>query len=153
MDRYHAKLGDVGVKALKKAIPGLRVPKKYRCEFCIEGKIHRFGHSKGAAKERVEFAPGTCIHSDHSGPYAQSIGGCRYSQLFMDIGSGYLWAVRMAKKTGHYEATPAIIADARAASGRRLQYFQSDGEGVFASDRTAEILHQEKVRHVCASRL
>ena len=54
----------------------------------------------------------------------------------------------MPKKTGHYEATPAVIADARAASGKRLQYFQSDGEGVFASGETAELFHQEKIRHV-----
>jgi hypothetical protein len=62
-----------------------------------------------------------------------SLGGHRYSQLYIDRGSGYLWAVRMAKKSGHYTATPDVVADARAASGRRLQYFHTDGEGVFAS--------------------
>jgi hypothetical protein len=54
----------------------------------------------------------------------------------------------MAKKTGHYTATPTVIADARAASGRKLQFFQSDGEGVFASKETEEMLMTEKVRHL-----
>ena len=52
----------------------------------------------------------------------------------------------MPKKTGH-----VVIADARAASGRRLQFFQTDGEGVFASKKTEELLQQEKVRHLWGS--
>jgi len=79
------------------------------------------------------------LHSDHSGPYSMSLGGHRYSQLFLDIGSGFLWAIRMAKKTGHYQATPAVISDAQAASGRKLQYFQSDGDTVFSSKETEEL--------------
>jgi hypothetical protein len=147
LDRYHAKLGDIGIKAMKKAMPNLKIPKKYRCECCIDAKMHKFGHSRVPVEGRIKYAPGTCIHSDHSGPYARSIGGCRYSQLYMDMGSGFLWAVRMAKKSGHYDATPRVIADARAASGKRLQYFQSDGEGVFASGETDSLCQAEKVRH------
>jgi hypothetical protein len=77
LDRYHAKLGDVGLKAMKKALPNLKIPKgmtKYRCECCIEGKIHKFGHPKCAEGDRTEYLPGACIHSDHSGPYAYSLG-------------------------------------------------------------------------------
>ena len=129
---------------MKKAMPELRLPKKFRCEHCIEGKIHKFGHGKAESGERIEYRPGACIHSDHSGPYASSLGGHRYSQLFLDRGSGFLWAVRMPKKTGHYEATPLVIADARAASGRKLQYFQTDGEGVFASKKTEELYNKKK---------
>ena len=65
--------------------------------------------------------------SDHSGPYAVSLGGHRYSQLFMDVGTGYLWAVTMRKKTGHYEARKKILADCQAATGKPVQFFQSDG--------------------------
>ena len=148
LDRYHAKLGDVGIKAMKRALPQLKIPTKYRCEACIEGKIHKFGHKKCKSGDRTQYLPGVCIHSDHSGPYARSIGGYRYSQLFMDRGSGFLWAVRMTKKTGHYDAFPRVIADARAASGRKLQFFQTDGDGVFASCQTSDLLLAEKVRHL-----
>ena len=148
LDRYHAKLGDVGIKAMKRALPSLKIPHKYRCICCIEGKIHKFEGKKCKVGERTKYLPGVCIHSDHSGPYAQSLGGHRYSQLFLDSGSGYLWAVRMHKKVGHYLATPKIIADAQAASGRRLQYFQTDGEGVFAGEQTAGLLEGEKIRHL-----
>src|SRR5688500_4677219 len=65
--------------------------------FCIEGKIHRFGHSACKPGERTEYPPGVVIHSDHSGPYANSYGGARYSQLFLDR-SGYLWGFRQKKK-------------------------------------------------------
>ena len=43
VERLHAKCGDVGIKYLKRAFPALKIPKQYRCEFCIEGKIHKFG--------------------------------------------------------------------------------------------------------------
>ena len=72
VERMHAKCGDVGIKFLKRIMPSLKVPDKYRCEFCIEGKIHKFGHKACPPGTRTEYAPGVCIHSDHSGPYAQS---------------------------------------------------------------------------------
>jgi transposase InsO family protein len=147
VDRYHAKFGDVGVKYIRRALPSLKVPKQYRCEFCIDGKIHKFGHKRCVPGTRTEYLPGVCIHSDHSGPYARSIGGARYSQLYLDRGSGYLWGARMAKKTGHYEETPRIILDASALSGRRVQIFQTDGDGVFSSKQTTDMLAGEKIRH------
>jgi hypothetical protein len=147
IDRYHAKFGDIGIKYMKRAMPTLKIPSQYRCEHCIEGKIHKFGHKACAPGTRTEYAPGVCIHSDHSGPYALSTGGARYSQLYLDRGSGYLWAYRMAKKTGHYTATPNVFLDSAALSGRSVQNFHSDGEGVFISGETQEILAKEKIRH------
>ena len=33
VDRFHAKLGDIGVKAMKKVLPDLKISaKNYRCE-------------------------------------------------------------------------------------------------------------------------
>ena len=147
LDRYHAKFGDVGIKYIKRAMPTLKIPSHYRCEFCIEGKIHKFGHKACPPGTRTEYLPGVCIHTDHSGPYAKSLGGARYSQLFMDRGSGYLWGVRMAKKTGHYTETPKILLDASAISGRRVQFFHTDGDGVFSGKENADLLAGEKVRH------
>ena len=71
----------------------------------------------------------------------------RYSQLYMDRGSGYLWAYRMTKKTGHYTETPKVLSDSQALSGRPVQIFHSDGEGVFASKVTSDLLQKEKIRH------
>lgn len=148
LDRFHAKFGDVGIKYIKRSIPSLKIPKKYRCEFCVEGKIHKFGgHHSAPAGVRVEYAPGVCLHTDHSGPYARSISGARYSQLYLDRGSGYLWAVRQKKKTDHYDDTPHIFLDSRALSGKRTQILQTDGDGVFSGGRTAEMLEKFKVRH------
>ena len=147
VERLHAKCGDVGIKYLKRAFPSLKIPLKYRCEFCIEGKIHKFGHPACKPGERTEYLPGVCIHSDHSGPYAMSYGGSRYSQLFLDRGSGYLWGSRMKKKTGHYDEAPKVFLDSAALSGRRVQIFHTDGDGVFSSKETADLLFNEKIRH------
>ena len=100
IDRFHAKFGDCGIKYLKRCLPNLTVPKQYRCEYCIDAKIHKFAHNAAPPNTRVEYASGVCIHTDHSGPYAKSISGARYSQLFLDRGSGYLWAYRQKKKGG-----------------------------------------------------
>ena len=105
-------------------------------------------HRGAKEEDKIQYLPGVCLHTDHSGPYTMSLGGHRYSQLYMDLGSGYLWAIRMAKKIGHYQATPIVIADAQAASGRKLQYFQSDGDTVFSSKETEELLKKERVRHL-----
>jgi hypothetical protein len=123
IERYHAKCGDVGIKYLKRAFPSLSIPKKFRCEFCIEGKIHKFGHGPCKPGRRTEYLPGVCIHTDHSGPYARSYGGSRYSQLFLDRGSGFLWAFRMNKKVGHYYAAPRVFLDSQALSGRPVKFF------------------------------
>jgi len=147
LDRYHAKLGDIGIKYMKRCLPSLKIPKQYRCEFCIDGKIHKFGHHPAPSGVRMDYAPGVCIHTDHSGPYAQSVNGYRYSQLYLDRGSGYLWAIRQKKKDNHYEDTPKIFIDARALSGKRVQILQTDGDGVFCGKKTTEMLENYKVRH------
>ena len=147
IDRYHAKFGDVGIKYLKRCVPSLKIPTQYRCEICIDGKMHKFGHRACPEGVRVEYEPGVCIHSDHSGPYAKSLSGARYSQLYLDRGSGYLWAARQKKKTGHYESTPKIFVDAWGLSGKHVQVFQTDGDGVFTSTQTRDMLEEEKVRH------
>ena len=147
LDRYHAKFGDIGIKYMKRCMPSLQIPKQYRCDICIDGKIHKFGHKACAEGVRKVYQPGVCIHTDHSGPYARSLSGARYSQLFLDRGSGYLWGFRQKKKTDSYAATPKVFLDSWALSGRKVQIFQSDGEGVFMSGDLREILEAEKVRH------
>jgi hypothetical protein len=147
IERYHAKFGDIGMKYLKRCLPMLRVPTQYRCEICIDGKMHKFNHNAVGPGIRPVYAPGVCIHSDHSGPYTRSIGNARYSQLYLDRGSGYVWAARQTKKTGHYEDTPRIFLDAWALSGKKVQVFQSDGDGVFTSAETRKMLEEQHVRH------
>lgn len=57
IERLHAKCGDVGIKYLKRAFPSLKIPKQFRCEFCIEGKIHKFNHPACKPGQRTEFPP------------------------------------------------------------------------------------------------
>ena len=132
---------------MKRCIPSLKIPKQYRCDICIDGKIHKFGHKACEASVRKIYLPGVCIHSDHSGPYAKSISSARYSQLFLDRGSGYLWAFRQKKKTDHYATLPKVFLDSWALTSRKVQIFQSDGDGVFTSPITRQVLDSEKVRH------
>ena len=53
----------------------------------------------------------------------------------------------MNKKTGHYQVTPRVLLDSQALSGRPVQIFHSDGDGVFSSQETADLLAKEKIRH------
>ena len=53
----------------------------------------------------------------------------------------------MAKKTDHYIEAPKVFADSQALSGRPVQIFHSDGEGVFSSKETQDILLKDKIRH------
>ena len=53
----------------------------------------------------------------------------------------------MNKKIGHYDAAPQVFLDSQALSGRPVQIFHSDGDGVFASQETKNLLAKEKIRH------
>ena len=88
-ERWHDKLGHIGAKAIRKcAIPGLTVPKNpFRCEACIRGKMHRMGHSPHSTGSWAVYGPGEYILTDIQGPYSRSLGGHRYSQIFLDVGS------------------------------------------------------------------
>ena len=88
-----------------------------------------------------------CGNTDHSGPYAKSISGARYSQLFLDRGSGYLWACRQKKKTECYVDTRKILFDAHSLSGRSPRIMQTDGDGVFTGGEFSKLLESEKIRH------
>ena len=52
----------------------------------------------------------------------------------------------MQKKTGHYNATPRVLTDCTALTGRPVQIFHTDGDGVFSSRETQDLLAKEKIR-------
>jgi hypothetical protein len=148
VERWHAKLGDVGMKTLKKALPDLVVPKKHRCESCIMGKMHSLGHKSNAKNDRVKYAPGECLHVDLGGPYCPSHSGCKYSMLILDMGSRFLWARGLVAKSDFLGPLKDVIADCQAASGRRLRFLQTDGDGIFRSESLKQYLQSISVRHL-----
>jgi transposase InsO family protein len=150
-ERWHAKLGDVGVKTLHRVLPELRIPKNLRCEYCIQGKMHNLGHKSDASGERVQYAPGENLHTDLAGPYAKSLSGHRYSMLFLDLGSKFLWSRGLAAKSDYFAALKAVMSDCEAASGRKLRFLQTDGDGIFRSEELAEFLQGKNVRHLWSS--
>ena len=87
---------------------------------------HKNLHLQG----KPQYEHGECIATDHMGPYALSLGGKRYGELFRDFGSKYRWLSTMAKKTGAYDAIPDVIIDAKARSKRALRFLKTDGHGV-----------------------
>jgi hypothetical protein len=47
VERYHGKFGDIGAKYLKRIMPTLKIPAQFRCEVCIDGKMHKFNRVEG----------------------------------------------------------------------------------------------------------
>ena len=132
---------------MKRCLPDLKIPQQYRCESCIDGKIHMFGHKACKQGQHTQYPPGTYIDTDLSGPYARSLTGARYSQLYLDRGSGYLWGARQHRKVEHYISTPKIFVDSWELSGRKVQILRTDGNSVFGSVKTREIVEAYQVRH------
>jgi hypothetical protein len=128
VDRWHAKCGDVGSKQLAKIFPNLKFPVKMRCEFCMQGKMHHLGHKTNAKDDRLEYLPGENMHVDLSGPYGSSLGGSKYTMLCLDIGSKFLWSRGLGKKSDAPSALKEVLADAEAASGRKLRFLQTDND-------------------------
>jgi hypothetical protein len=150
LERWHYKCGHIGTKYLKNFnLRELRVPREpFRCEACLKGKIHRLGHKSSALAERRQYLPGEYIITDHQGPYHRSLGGHRYLQLFLDLGSRKVWAVPMKSKTDSDKALVEVLMDARIRSGRKCKYLRTDGDGVFGrSSSFQEIMKKEEFIH------
>ena len=141
--RWHLKCGHVSMKALKlmkiKALEGKKLPETLRCESCIKGKIHRQPHKNLHLQGKPKYEPGEYIATDLMGPYAKSLGGNRYGQLFKDLPSTYRWLFTMPKKTGAYQAITEVILDAKARSKRMLRFLKTDGDGIFTSEALSKI--------------
>ena len=51
------------------------------------------------------------------------------------------------QKNWPYDAAPQVFLNCQALSGRPVQIFHSDGDGVFAFQETKNLLAKEKIRH------
>ncbi len=91
--KWHVRCGHISMKSLKKlgikTLEGKKLPETFRCESCIKAKIHRLPHKELHLQPKPQFKPGEMIATDHMGPYANSLGGSRYGQIFKDFSSGY----------------------------------------------------------------
>jgi hypothetical protein len=134
LDRYHAKFGDVGVNYIKRALPSLKIPKQYRCEFCIDGKIHKFRHGPCAGLNIYLVCVSTLT------TYAKSIGGWRYFQLYLPVGIPYDeedWSLR-----GDPQGVPGLCCPIWKASANF-----SIGWGRSFMSQENKALLTDKVRH------
>ena len=143
-------MGHIGSRALKKCqIPGVTFPKgAYRCEPCIIGKMHHTGHSRSSTDQWSKYLPGEYLFTDLQGPYTRTLGGARYSQIFLDVGSRRIWTYRLSNKTGIYQAVRSVLRDCSARSGRPVKFLQTDGDGPFRSGEFKEIMYEHKVIHI-----
>lgn len=135
--RWHQRCGHVGMKYLKRlGIPALRekdLPETLRCDSCIRGKVHRLPHKELHNVKKPIYLPGECIATDQMGPYARSLGGDKYGQIFKDSASTFRWVYTLAKKTESNTVLEKTLVDAKARSGRSLRYLKTDGDGIFTS--------------------
>jgi len=88
---------------------------------------------------REKYLPGELIYTDQMGPYARSLGGNRYGQVFKDSGSTYRWVFALHRKNDAEHAVHEVIVDSRARSGRPLRFLQTDGDGSFNSKEFEEL--------------
>src|SRR5690606_6441503 len=75
--------------------------------------------------------------------WARTHGGARYSQVFIDVTSRYIWTVRLKKKTESDEAIRTVLRDCRARSGRPVRFLRTDGDGIFGRSKSFQELQAE----------
>ena len=142
------RLGHINLKRMKKIeIPGVKFSaKNFRCDACLHGKVHSFAHPHTRLDD-PSYEAGECLHTDHRGPYARSLRGARYTQLFLDMKSRYKWTIQMSSRESTYCATEKVISDCTARSGRHVRYIKTDEDGVFTAHEFTEICLKEKIVH------
>jgi hypothetical protein len=141
---WHARCGHIGFKDLKRICDsvGVKISEKFKCKDCVGGKIHRQPHKFLHGMSKPEYKPGEFLFTDLMGPYAYSLGGNKYAQVFKDYGSNFRWVATLAKKTGSDWAIAEVLRDARARSGRMARFLQTDGDGIFTSASFEEMRRQ-----------
>jgi len=135
LEKWHTRCGHVSVKALKQmGISELQGKKnKHRCEACIKGKVHRMPHKEMHNLPKASYLPGQCIATDLMGPYARTIEGSKYAQLFKCSASKFRWLCTYSTKNLMLRATTSVLVDAKARSGRKIKFLKTDGDGIFRS--------------------
>ena len=157
LEKWHNRCGHASVKALKKmGIPelqGKKIPDKYRCEGCIKGKIHRMAHKEMHDQPKTTYKPGQCIATDLMGPYAKSMEGSRYAQLYKCATSKFRWLCTLTSKDLTNQATALVLKDAKARSGRNVKFLKTDGDGMFRSKQFEDLskeygfIHEKAAPH------
>ena len=143
LEKWHSRCAHASVKTLKELgiseLQGKRIPLKYRCDACIKGKIHRMSHKEMHDLAKPTYEPGQCLATDLMGPYANSIEGSKYAQLFKCPVSKYRWLCTLTSKDQTLRAIEVVLIDCKARSGNSLKFLKTDGDGIFRSTKFEEL--------------
>lgn len=130
--RWHARLGHIGVNALKTmikhqltiGIPELSIDKE-TCTACLLGKHTRqpFPNATSYRAEKIL----ELVHGDICGPITpQTAGGCRYIFVLIDDHSRYMWSILLQEKSEAFEKFKRFKAVVEGETKEKIRTLRTD---------------------------
>ena len=147
LERWHNKLGHQNMNVLRKCnIDKLKIPNKpYRCEYCINAKMHSGEHSTKSNDHKTDLHAGEYIITDLQGPYAQTKNGEKYLQIFIDVKSRKVWVAKLKNKTDSDKAIESVVRESYIRSRNKLRVLRTDGDGIFGRSKSFQELREREI--------
>lgn len=116
-----------------------------KCNFCLEGKMHRLPFDESVSHSSVPFHK---VHSDVWGPApCLSVEGYRYYVTFVDDCTRFVWIFPLVNKSDVLATFVKFHAFVHTQFSAPIKVFQSDGGGEFNSKAFANFLNSKGIMH------
>ena len=138
----HHRLNHLGGKVID-IVFGKTVPNKEPCIDCINAKGHLHKPKRAPKDKDYErgVLPGEMFETDHQGPFAGSVGGCKYLQIFYDRSySKWFKTYPSTTISQHHQNLEDLIVESKARSRNDIRFLRSDNAGPFVSAEGAKQL-------------
>ena len=132
----HHRLNHLGGEIID-IVFGKTLPHKEPCVDCInaKGHIHKPKRTPKDKDHERGVLPGEMFETDHVGPFAGSVGGCKYLQIFLDRSySKWFKTYPSVSVSQHHKNLDDLRVEAKARSRNDMRILRSDNAGPFVSE-------------------
>lgn len=148
LKEWHEKLAHQNIQYVKMVLRNNNIEVKdsdFKCESCLEGKIHRLPFS---ASENKTSRSCELIHADTCGPMeVPSIGGSRYFVILKDDFSNYRSVYFVKGKDEVKKCIENFLYKAENVTKNKVLYFRSDNGLEFVNKEVQNLFEKRGITH------
>lgn len=148
LKEWHERLAHQNLQYVRMVLKNNKIEVKdsdFKCEGCLEGKIHRLPFSDSESKTSK---PCELIHADTCGPMeVPSVGGSRYFVIFKDDYSNYRSVYFVKGKDEVKRCIENFLYKAENATKNKVLYFRSDNGLEFVNKDVRDLFEKRGIVH------
>lgn len=148
LKEWHEKLAHQNLQYVREVLKNNNIEVKdldFKCESCLEGKIHRLPFS---ASENKTSKPCELIHADTCGPMeVPSVGGSRYFVILKDDYSNYRSVYFVKRKDEVKKCIENFVYKAENVTKNKVLCFRSDNGLEFVNKEVQNLFEKRGITH------